>query len=278
MIDPTPPNERLRELLAEQALFGLGEEELGELHNLTAGRPEDFDDLALAAAALDLAHHNTAGAGQQLPEHLRQRTLEAVRRAASEPQSKPVVAVAPLAIPGSVERQASGGVRGRELFAWFSAAAALLAMAFFINQQPSIDAPSAEQLRAELLDLRQRGDADVMQIAWTPSETDAAAKGAAGEVLWSNKLNRGVMVFQGLAANDPKANQYQLWIFDAERDAAHPVDGGVFDIPAGAKEVIVPIDARVPVAKATLFAVSVEPPGGVVVSDRSRLPLTAAVE
>ena len=277
MTDPTPPSERIRELLAERALFGLGEEELGELHTLTGGRPDEVDELALAAAALDLAHHSTAGQREQLPEHLRLRTLYAVRRAANEPATKPVIAVAPLATPAPVERQARNGVRGRELLAWFTAAAALLAAAFLFSRQPTAGNASAEQLRAELVELREGGDAGVVQVAWTPGD-DPAAKGAGGEVVWSNELNRGVMVFRGLAANNAKENQYQLWIFDADRDAAHPVDGGVFDIPAGQQEVVIPIDPRVPVSRVTLFAVSVEKPGGVVVSDRSRLPLTAAIE
>jgi hypothetical protein len=280
MSDPTPHHDRIRELLAERALFGLSEEEMGELHSLPGGQPDDFDDLALAAAALDIAHHQTAGRTTPLPEDLRQRTLEAVRRAASEPQRKPVVAVGPLASPASMQPRtdASRGVRGREMLAWFCTAAALLIAAFLFSQQPTLDEPSPQELRAELLELRERDDPSVVQVAWTPSETDPAAKGAKGEILWSNKLNQGVMVFRGFAPNDPKENQYQLWIFDAERSADHPVDGGVFDVPAGSEEVVIPIDPRVPVSKATLFAVSVEKPGGVVVSDRSRLPLVAPVE
>jgi hypothetical protein len=43
----------------------------------------------------------------------------------------------------------------------------------------------------------------------------------------------GVMRLRGLLANDPAVAQYQLWIFDAERDDRFPVDGGVFDVPPG---------------------------------------------
>ena len=86
------------------------------------------------------------------------------------------------------------------------------------------------------------------------------------------------MRFSGLQANAPTDFQYQLWIFDAERDERFPVDGGVFDIPVGQDEVVVPIDARLPVGEATLFAVTVEAPGGVVVSDRSRIAVVASAE
>ena len=41
--------------------------------------------------------------------------------------------------------------------------------------------------------------------------------------------------------------------------------------------VCVPIDARLPIGKPTLFAITVEKPGGVVVSKRERLPLLAKV-
>lgn len=37
------------------------------------------------------------------------------------------------------------------------------------------------------------------------------------------------MRFRNLKPNGPKTQQYQLWIIDGERNAAQPVDGGVFD-------------------------------------------------
>ncbi|MGI9538649.1 MAG: anti-sigma factor domain-containing protein, partial [Miltoncostaeaceae bacterium] len=113
-------------------------------------------------------------------------------------------------------------------------------------------------------------------LPWTATD-DPAAAGASGEVLWNNELQQGVMVFRGLAPNDPSEAQYQLWIFDATRSEAHPVDGGVFDVAASSGEVEIPIRARLPVAEPTLFAITVERPGGVVVSSRERLPLLAKV-
>jgi anti-sigma-K factor RskA len=87
------------------------------------------------------------------------------------------------------------------------------------------------------------------------------------------------MRFRGLAANDPAVAQYQLWIFDAERNEAYPVDGGVFDVPAKSDgDVVIKIDPRLPVSRATAFAITVEQPGGVVVSSRERLPLLAALQ
>jgi anti-sigma-K factor RskA len=54
------------------------------------------------------------------------------------------------------------------------------------------------------------------------------------------------------------------------------VDGGVFDVSSDG-EVIVPINARLRVSRATLFAVTVEKPGGVVVSSRERIAALAKI-
>ncbi len=85
------------------------------------------------------------------------------------------------------------------------------------------------------------------------------------------------MRFRGLAALDPKKAQFQLWIFDKSRDDKFPVDGGVFDVDPTTGDVIVPITAKLHVDKPALFAITIEPPGGVVVSKREHIVLTAAV-
>jgi len=119
-------------------------------------------------------------------------------------------------------------------------------------------------------------DSAITRIAWAPT-ADSTALGASGDVVWSTRAQRGVMRLIGLRSNDVKRWQYQLWIFDKTRDQRYPVDGGVFDVPAGATEVFVPINARVPVGSAVMFAVTVEAPGGVVVSTRERVALLAAL-
>ena len=85
------------------------------------------------------------------------------------------------------------------------------------------------------------------------------------------------MKLRGLPVNDPKEKQYQLWIFDKQRDERHPVDGGVFNIDATG-DVVIPIDARIPVHSASLFVITRERPGGVVVSDRKDVVLVAALK
>lgn len=128
--------------------------------------------------------------------------------------------------------------------------------------------PTTAELRESLI------TAQATQLAWTATE-DPAAAGATGDVVWSGSSQSGVMRFAGLEANDPSEFQYQLWIFDATRDDRFPVDGGVFNVPAGAEDVLVEIRAKIDVREAALFAVTVEQPGGVVVSDRERIVLLA---
>ena len=83
------------------------------------------------------------------------------------------------------------------------------------------------------------------------------------------------MTFRDLPPNDPTRRQYQLWIVDGKRDAAHPVDGGVFDMPNGQTDVVIPIDPKILVHDAQAFVVTVETVGGVVVSDREQIVVLA---
>jgi hypothetical protein len=53
------------------------------------------------------------------------------------------------------------------------------------------------------------------------------------------------------------------------------VDGGVFDVPANSTEVLVPIHAALPVRLAKAFAVTIEKPGGAVVSAREHILVLA---
>jgi hypothetical protein len=112
-------------------------------------------------------------------------------------------------------------------------------------------------------------------VSWQTTK-DPAAQSVTGDLVWHAGKQQGFMRFRGLPKNDPRQLQYQLWIFDGERDERHPIDGGVFDAEHDG-EIVVPIDPRVPVHRAQLFAITVEPPGGVVVSTRERIVVTAAL-
>jgi anti-sigma-K factor RskA len=110
--------------------------------------------------------------------------------------------------------------------------------------------------------MREAADAEV--IEWSAPE-DPRFRGVTGDVVWSDSLQAGFMRLRGMPANDPAREQYQLWIVDPER-AAQPVDGGVFDIRDATGEIIVPIQAKLAVDDPAAFAITLEKPGGVVVS------------
>jgi len=105
---------------------------------------------------------------------------------------------------------------------------------------------------------------------------DPGAAGVTGDVVWDPATQRGFLHFAGLKHNDPSVMQYQIWIFDGERDQRYPVDGGVFDVPANAADIVIPIQAAVLVHKLAAFAVTAEKPGGVVVSDRTHVIVLGA--
>ena len=89
-----------------------------------------------------------------------------------------------------------------------------------------------------------------MRLEFAPA-SDPYAK-VEGEVIWNDERQEGYMSLINLAANNPKENQYQLWIVDPERDEL-PVDGGVFDIPEGVDKALIPIKNALQVDKPTLF-------------------------
>ncbi len=269
MNDRTPANEqRLLELLADRAVQGLSDVEQTELEQLLAAHTDELRDdesFDRAAAAIDISLEPTEF--EPLPEDLAAKIRAAAATHLPKPAGEPSDGAKPE--PLTAQPAAARGIR--ELFSLVVAAACLVLAAVSWWSRPAAELPVAQQLEQLIRDAD-----DEITVAWTPTG-DPAAPMESGTVVWSNKLQRGFMRFSGLAANDPNENQYQLWIFDAKRNADYPVDGGVFDIPEGADMVIVPIDAKIEVSEPTLFAITVERPGGVVVSDRKRLPLTAAV-
>ena len=99
-----------------------------------------------------------------------------------------------------------------------------------------------------------------------------------GDVVWDNLEQRGFLRLKGFVANDPSRARYQLWIFDAARDDRYPVDGGVFDVPPGRAEVLIPVKPSVPVLRPVAFAVTVEGPRGAVVSEREKVVAFARVD
>lgn len=264
--------DRITMLLAERATEGLDAARRSELERLLAEHPEWADDtFELAAAAIDEA---LAGPTEPLPDHLRARLKATAAGFAATSSSThpglpaPGADVTPDRVVQLRLRRSLGASVG-----WLAAAAALIlaVLSWWPGAAPVNAPPTAAALRAELL----AEATDALVLDWAAT-ADPAASGAAGDVVWSPSRQTGFMRITGLEVNDPARQQYQLWIFDAARDERFPVDGGVFDVPADDGEIVIPIDTSLPVDTATLFAVTVEPPGGVVVSNRERIVLVAS--
>src|SRR5207237_1768866 len=114
---------------------------------------------------------------------------------------------------------------------------------------------------------------DVIKTNWTNPKNPNEVL---GEVVWSDSQQKGFLHLKGFPVNDKTKEQYQLWIFAANQDQKTPVDGGVFDVNENG-EVIFPIDAKIKVEKPSLFAVTAEKPGGVVVSKQEKVLAIAKI-
>jgi hypothetical protein len=137
-------------------------------------------------------------------------------------------------------------------------------------RSPPVEPPTPSQERTALL-------AAPTALKVTLGATkDPAAAGVTGDVVWDPITQKGFLHFAGLKSNDPSVMQYQIWIFDGERDNRYPIDGGVFDVPADGTDIVIPIRAGVVVHKPAAFAVTPEKPGGVVVSDRAHVIVLGA--
>lgn len=219
--------------------------------------PEMPAGLEERVADVVFGHMTLAGPGSR-----GRRDLRALRGGASadfgtqpaspEPVQIPAPSTAPLRLAGAI--------------GWLAAAGLLAVVLSSRADEPTVDPAAPPSLEQQVADLTADGAG-----VWSWADG-----GPAGEVVWSDARNQGFMKFEGLERNDPTISQYQLWIFKGNDPGAepYPVDGGVFDVLEDG-EVIVPIDAKLDVGRAGLFAVTVEKPGGVVVSGREKIVAVA---
>jgi len=261
--------QRIDELLIDQAIGGLDAEQQNELRTLLAGEPEPDRNPYMETAALvqlGIASMEQAGGrrAQGMPQRLRSRLRESAAEAlsgaanvsdpdgAAGPEGADVIDIAP-------RRQERSAVRrgGPLQYAGWAVAAAF-ALAFVVVSADPQPASSESLSRSELL-----AATDSIVIPWAGAESGYEA--VSGDVVWNDDMQQGYMRLSGLPANNPAESQYQLWIVDPDR-SAEPVDGGVFDIPAGGGDVIVPVTAKLQVDDPAAFAITLEKPGGVVVS------------
>ncbi|MFC4308930.1 anti-sigma factor domain-containing protein [Steroidobacter flavus] len=296
-------NPRLVELLVQRAVDGLNSSERAELKQLLSEeRYVDAGRFEYTAASLLLAADVENNAPEEMPYSLRERLMAqadtvaasmpepAPRQSSSQPRvisiagrtrsttAAPAVSAPPPVSKAPAPRKSSSSWGSK--VGWFAAAASvLIALAGWWPRlqsggEPTTEIPVAstlEQERQQLL--AQQG---VMTRTWQTTQ-DPAASGVTGDVVWDQRTQNGYLRFRGLQANNADELQYQLWIFDGTRDDRYPIDGGVFDIPPGQGEVIIPITAKLQVRNPAMFAVTIEKAGGSVVSSRDRIVVLAPV-
>lgn len=316
--------QRLNDLTADDAVFGLDASETAELEQLKA-RSDRETLRSVSRFNVVVAQVIQAGTPLNAPpdafvEELQKATEAYFEASQAEPRQRPLEASTNVTTAQTLTTRTP--IRGREVLAW--TIASTLAIVLIVKSLQSLttvtpeigpqkdqrdianaptegvpvadDSPrrdpdqqavagnSEQKETGEIpipeLSLSQQREQllaqdDVLDLKWLPSK-DPTALVASGGVVWSNKRQEGFLTFIRLAVNDPTVEQYQLWIIDGQRDLAQPVDGGVFDIQQNDQEVIVRINAKLKVFDPQAFAITIERPGGVVVSDRSRLPLLAS--
>jgi hypothetical protein len=278
------PDEAMIDLLVKQVTEGLSPAEQRALDVMDNEMASAYlRDLERAAAAVTLA---AGTVGQPLPAALSARIAQQATEhfAQSHNVTDLSAARARAEDRASVDRSvAPGRARRAGAYGWLAAAACLVLAIIGWERSPPVAPvavvtpppvvvppappapPTAAEERTALL-----AKSDSLKISLGATK-DPAAAGVTGDVVWDPATQRGFLHFAGLAPNDPSVHQYQIWIFDAGRDKRYPVDGGVFDVPANASEVVIPIRASLMVRKPAAFAVTLEKPGGVVVSGREHV-------
>lgn len=249
---------RFEELEAGRILGDLSPEEMHEWQQLSEMHGFHSDgSLELTAAAIETEFLQSKT--QPLPANV----SEAIRQAMplSAPTEKPMQLLSVNPIWRQIFRAPQT--------AWSIAAAFALLFVIRVISDTSDVGPTADpadlpvalspkEARDQLLTKAR----DLIESEFSGTETFPQIS---GKVVWSDELQEGYMTLTDLPVNDPKQNQYQLWIVDPARDEK-PVDGGVFDIPEGVDTAVVAIRNPLLIRKPQAFVITLEQPGGVVVS------------
>ena len=256
-------NSRLQELAAGYSLGDLSEAETQEIKSYDQKIFVAMVERSDEAAARAFLTFQGSVPSDAMPEELSQR----LKHMAEGFLEKPIDG-GPAKVELATFNVAPSSVGFREIVAWLCMAASVaIALCVWI--------PGRSNPQTSMLVLRDNLIAKSRDLIRSKWESPTPAPQEFGDVVWSSSAQEGYMTIRRLPVNDKSKEQYQLWIIDPTRDEK-PVDGGVFDI-TNATESIIPIRAKLQVDKPTLFAITIEKPGGVVVSDQKRLPLLAKV-
>lgn len=271
-------NELLFDLLTKKAVYGLDEAEQDQIDELDLGSGDaEFRSLEITAAAISMVGLTD---DEPLPAHL----FSKISANADKLFGKVSTEDSPWPPAYQTDEKPSRSWFG--WFGWVTAAAACVALGvniYITQMQPPVEvvkAPPVETPRilttAEMRDAMLASTERVIKANWAAGNVKEL-KDVSGDVVWSDEKQAGFMRFRGLPANDRTKETYQLWIFDKTQDKATPIDGGVFDVSANG-EVVIPINAKLKAQEPAMFAITIEKPGGVVVSKREKIAALATVE
>lgn len=275
------------DLLADRAACGLSTAEEIELRSLGGDQPEWSDEsLGFERAAAALAEALTP-LDELLPAAVRERFRQSVAARPDVVATLPEVKASEAAGgsgPGALgERAAAAGPRRSPLAwtGWVVAAAACVALVASVAVTRSGSAPGDPAVRRRAFIAEHPGAAQVTWSPWVVDGLPPEQSGVSGDVVWSEEEGAGYLRLVGLAPNDPRVEQYQLWIVDErglfdETGQSARISGAIFDADSDG-ETIVRIDPSIPVRNAAAFAVTIEEPGGVWVSDMERRTVIAAL-
>lgn len=287
-----PATGRAAELLADRALDILSPSDEQEMTELLATNP-DLDETEFERTAAILAAIPLAESAEDMPDTVRQAIegkaaeflgvaqidVETSAFSASDSSTSSTMSVPQPERPQISQTRTSGPAAVPPAFSsrlgWIAAAAAVvLALTGWLPRLTESEPPTAVELRDRLATLA----ADLDSSSWmTHKRWKDEELAVSGEVIWSDELQEGYMTIRGMPKNDAAKKQYQLWIYDEVHAAPKPpVDGGVFDCGDDG-EIVIPIDARILVRNPSLFGITIEDAGGVVVSDQKELVLIAPI-
>jgi hypothetical protein len=276
----TDDKDRILNLLADRATRGLSQEELMELNELLKKNPQrDNPYFDLTAAVVSFSDIEI---DELPPDTLRQKIManafqyvdseqSTTERRAGGQQGTARLPFGSTSTLAGFQRKAASW----QMLGWYLAAACfILAISgwwprLMQRSEPSTLSEMREKLLAESTDL--------IKTDWKPASYQGTER-LSGDVVWSNARQQGFIRFTGMPVIDPQVGAYQLWIFDANQDEKFPVDGGVFAVDQKTGEVIVRINAKLKISQPRLFAITVEKPGGVVVSKRNSLVAVAKID
>ena len=280
--------ERLLDLLTDQVLFGLNEAELAELNVLKAAFP-DFEadnSLELTAVALGLTGLNEI---EPMPDHLKAAiAANSESHFATQEKRAKVLRFEPPQkelknVDIAEDIQKTFEFKPKRPFVqwlgWAFAGLASIVLAFTLLQPPKTieivkEVPPRVLTPSENYETLLSSAKDIKRTFW---ENPKDGNEKFGEIIWSESEQKGFMKLNGFPSNDAAKECYQLWIFDETQSDKTPIDGGVFNVTSGG-EIIIPIDAKLKFKNPKMFAVTVEKPGGVVVSAREKIVALGKVQ